>query len=141
MESQLDNALWRDRLVGEILSGFALVALLLATLGVYGVTAFATNLRTREIGVRMALGAQPADVLRLVLGGGARLAAFALMAGLAGSLAVSQLLASQLYEVSGHDPFVFLTVAAVLVTAIGAACWLPARRAAKVNPMVALRAE
>ncbi len=141
MSAWIDDAMWRDRLVGEIFAGFAAMALLLATIGVYGVTAFATNLRTREIGVRMALGAQPAHVLRLILGGGARLAAIALLLGVAVSFAVAQLLASQLYEVSPRDPIVFATVVLALVAATLAASWLPARRAARVDPTVALRAD
>jgi predicted permease len=141
MTAWVDDAMWRDSLVGKILTGFAVTALLLSTLGVYGVTAFATGLRTREIGVRMALGAQPGDVLRLILGGGARLAAIAIGLGLAGSLAVSQLLTSQLYEVSPRDPFVFTVVLLSLLGATLAACWLPARRAMKVDPIASLRAE
>jgi len=141
MTGRVDDAIWRERLVGEIFAGFAAMALLLAALGVYGVTAFATSLRTREIGVRMALGAMPADVLRLVLGGGLRLAVVALGAGLIGSFTVAQLLAGQLYEVSPRDPIVISSVLIVLVAAVIAACWLPAKRATKVDPMVALRAE
>jgi putative ABC transport system permease protein len=141
MTEWVDDATWRDRFVGELFTGFAGMALLLSALGVYGVTAFATGLRTREIGVRMALGAQPADVLRLILGGAARLTAIALALGLVGSFALSQLLASQLYEVSPRDPTVFVSVLLTLLVATLAACWLPARRATRVNPTVALRAE
>lgn len=141
MTDWVDDAMWRDRLVGQIFTGFAAMALLLSTIGVYGVTAFATNLRTREIGVRMALGAQPTDVLRLILGGGARLALIALTLGLAGSFAVAQLLANQLYEVSPRDPLIFIAVPLLLLAATTAACWLPARRATRVDPTTALRAE
>jgi len=141
MVARVRSAIWRDRLVGGIFSGFAALALLLAALGVYGVTAFATSQRTREIGVRMALGAQPGDVLRLVLGGGLRLAAIALAIGLIAALGLTRLLAAQLYQVSPLDPLVFSIATALLALIVVAACWLPARRATRVDPVVALRAE
>ncbi len=135
------DAIWRDQLVGGIFTGFAGLALFLSALGVYGVTSFATNQRTREIGVRMALGAQRGDVLRLVVGGGLRLAGLALALGLAVALGLSQLLASQLYDISPRDPVVLGVVTLTLIAVTVLACWLPARRAAKVDPVVALRAE
>ena len=141
MTTLVHGAIWRDRLIGGIFSGFAGLALFLSALGVYGVTSFATSQRTREIGVRMALGAQPGDVLRLVLGGGLRLAGLALVTGLAAALGLSQLLASQLYEISPHDPLVFATVTSLLAATAALACWLPARRATRVDPLIALRAE
>jgi putative ABC transport system permease protein len=141
MSERVSQSIWRDRLVGRAFSLFALCALLLASLGVYGVTAFATNQRTREIGVRMALGAQPGDVLRLVLGGGLRLAFAALTLGVVGALALTQLLRSQLYEVDPRDPLIFSGVIVLLALVALIACWLPARRATRVDPVTALRAE
>ena len=141
MQEVVASAIWRDRLVSGIFAGFAGLALLLSILGVYGVTSFATGQRTREIGVRMALGAQPADVLRLVLGGGARLTVIALALGLAAALALAQLLSSQLFDVSPYDPLVLGGGAILLAGAATFACWLPARRATQVDPMVALRSE
>lgn len=141
MDDLVDDAVWRDRMVGGIFVGFSLLALLLSATGVYGVTAFATNQRTREIGVRMALGAQARDVLTLVLGGGLRLALVSLALGIVLSLGASGLLASQLYEVDPRDPAIFGGVTAVLGLVTIAACLLPARRATKVDPIVALRAD
>jgi putative ABC transport system permease protein len=141
MAARVDQAIWSDRMVGEILAGFAVLALLLSALGVYGVTAFATSQRTREIGVRMALGAQPADVLRLMLSGGLKLTTISLGLGAAAALALTHLLASQLYNVDPRDPTIFAGVAVLLGAVTVLACLIPARRATKVDPVVALRAE
>ncbi len=141
MTGRVSSAIWRDRLVGGIFGGFAVLALLLSALGVYGVTSFATNQRTREIGVRMALGAQASDVLQLVLGGGARLAAISLAIGLLLALGLTQLIAAQLYEVDPRDPTILAGVSLLLAAVTCLACLLPARRATKVDPAIALRAE
>jgi putative ABC transport system permease protein len=141
MSQWVGSAIWRDRLTGSLFAGFAGLALLLSALGVYGVTAFATTQRTREIGVRMALGAQPRDVLRLILGGGARLTAIALALGLLLAFGLTRFLGQLLYEVSPLDPVVFAGVALILALVACLASWLPARRAAGVDPVVALRAE
>jgi ABC-type antimicrobial peptide transport system permease subunit len=101
--------------------------------------AYLVGQRTQEIGVRMALGAQRRDVFRLVLGEGTRMALTGAAAGIAASLALTRLMASQLYGVSAHDPVTFAVVALALVLVALAACYVPARRAMKVDPMVALR--
>jgi predicted permease len=130
-----------QRLVVILLGTFAVLALLLAAVGLYGVLAYNVGQRTREIGVRMALGATPRSIVQLILRHGLKLALLGLVIGLAGALGLTQLLQRVLYEVSAFDPFSFAGVA-ILLAAIGAfACWLPARRATKVDPMEALRAE
>ena len=107
----------------------------------YGVMACIVGQRTHEIGVRMSLGAQAHQVLRMVLRQGMRLVVIGICLGLAGSLALTRLLRSLLYEISPADPLSFAVVPILLATVTLLACWLPARRAAKVNPMVALRYE
>jgi putative ABC transport system permease protein len=140
-----------DALVGEsienprffaTLSGaFAAFAVLLAAIGIYGVMAYAVSLRTTEIGVRMALGATPREVFRLIVGDGLRLTAIGIALGIAGSLVIARWLAALLFGVSAGDPATLGTTATVLLVVAAAACFLPARRATRVDPMVALRAE
>lgn len=124
-----------------LLAAYACVALALAATGVYGVMSNAVTLRTHEIGVRMALGARPSDVVRLVVGRGMVLAGLGAVVGLAGAAMLTQLLAGQLYDVPPIDPLTFAGVTGVLVVAALAACYFPAYRAAKVDPLLALRAE
>jgi ABC-type antimicrobial peptide transport system permease subunit len=113
--------------------------LVIAGIGVYGVIAYWVAQRTRELGIRMALGAQPADVLKLVLSRGMRLAIFGVLAGLASAIAIAPLLRSQLYGISMFDPLVFVSVSAVLLGVALAAGCVPAFRAMQVDPVVALR--
>ena len=120
---------------------FAVVALALAAVGIYGVVAFSVARRTQEIGIRMSLGAQRANILRLVLGEGTRMAAFGLLIGIGASLAITRLMASLLFGISASDPLTFVAVAALLAAVALLASYIPARRAMRVDPMVALRYE
>ena len=129
------------RLSMILLASFAALALLLASIGIYGVISYLVGERTREIGVRMALGAQRADVLRLVLGQGAKMALLGVVAGIALATGLTRLMSAQLYGVSPRDPLTFAAVAVVLIAVSLAACYIPARRAASVDPTEALRAQ
>ena len=124
-----------------LLGIFAAVALLLASVGIYGVMSYSVEQRTREIGIRMALGAERSSVLRLIVGQGARLAAGGIVVGIAGAFALSRVMAGLLYGVSATDPLTYLALAAILAAVAVAACAVPARRAVLVDPAVALRAE
>lgn len=130
-----------DRFRTLLYVGFALLALLLAAVGIYGVMAFAVEQRTHEIGLRMALGAGPERVFRLILKEGARLALAGLALGLAGALLVGRTMRGMLYGVGTIDLDAFAAVSIVLLATAILACYVPARRAAKVEPMVALRYE
>ena len=141
MAEHRDLATFIPRLAASLLGGFGLIALLLASVGLYGLLAFAVSQRTPEIGVRLALGAQRGDVLRLVVGEGLRLTAAGVALGLAAALAVMPLLASQLVGVSARDGASYAVTSLVLVAAAAVACYLPARRAASVDPLKALRYE
>ena len=137
----LERALWQERFFGRLFLAFAACALVLASVGLYGVVSYATRQRTREIGVRVALGARDGDVYRLVLGRSLRLVGGSLAVGLALAFGATRLLASQLHGVSPTDAGVFSLVTAALGLVALLATYVPARRAARVDPVIALRAE
>ena len=141
MSDLVSASLTRRRFSAEVIGTFSMLALLLAAIGVYGVIAFWVAQRTREIGIRMALGAQREDVLRLVLGRGVRLTLAGVVFGLLAAFGAGPLLRSQLYGISIIDPLVFATVPAVLLLVALFAGYVPARRAMKLDPVVALRCE
>jgi putative ABC transport system permease protein len=141
MEQVLSNSMSDRRLMLLLLGIFAAVALLLASVGIYGVMSYSVEQRTREIGIRMALGAERASVVRLILGQGARLAMIGIGIGVLGAFALSRLIAGFLYGVSATDPLTYLLLAMLLGGVAVIACLLPARRAVAVDPVIALRAE
>jgi ABC-type antimicrobial peptide transport system permease subunit len=141
MDQYLNATLSRQRLAVAMLGVFAGLALVAAVLGIYGVISYAVGQRTREIGVRMALGAQPGDVLGLILRQGARLALVGAAIGLIAALGLTRLMASLLYGVGTSDPGTFAIVLLVLVAAALAAAYLPARAATRMAPTAALRHE
>ncbi|MEO6193566.1 MAG: ABC transporter permease [Thermoanaerobaculia bacterium] len=141
MEQWLTTSAAQPRLTGILLSVFAGVALLIAAIGIYAVLTYSVNQRTREIGIRMALGATPRRVLKLIVSEGMRVVLLGLVIGLAGGLALGRTVQSLVYGVGVRDPKIYLVVAASLAAVALAACFIPARRAAVVDPMVALREE
>jgi putative ABC transport system permease protein len=141
MRQHLGLALLPARLAGSVLGVFGLVALILAAAGIYGVMAYSVAQRTREIGVRMALGASADAVLKLVVGQGMKLTVVGMAIGLGASLALTRLMKSMLFGVSATDPLTFVVVPLLLIMVALLACWIPARRAAMVDPIVALRVE
>jgi putative ABC transport system permease protein len=141
MDQVVARSLATQRFSMTLLGSFAGLALILASVGIYGVISYIVGQRTHEIGLRMALGAQKLDVLQLILGEGARLVLIGIVIGIAGALALTRVMSSQLFMISSTDPLTFTAVACVLASVALLACYIPARRAAKVDPMVALRYE
>jgi ABC-type antimicrobial peptide transport system permease subunit len=141
LEEYISPAFLVPRTAAVLLTLLGIVALTLALLGIYGLMSFVVNRRTREIGIRMALGADRGEVLAMILRHGLTIAGVGLLTGLLGALAVTRLLQGFLLGVEPWDPATFLVTALVLAGAAAAATWIPARRAARVDPMVALRAD
>ncbi len=142
VSADIDNTLAATRLASTLISIFGVVALLLASIGLYGVMAWMVSQRTREVGIRMALGARPADVLTLIIKQGIILTFAGVVIGLLAALAATRLIdTQQLYGVSATDPFTFAAIALLLTTVSLLACYLPARRATRVDPLKALRYE
>jgi predicted permease len=131
----------QPRLVAQFVAVFAAVALLLSAVGIYGLMSYNVSVRKQELGIRMSLGAAARDVLRLVVGQGLRLAALGTVIGIAVSLGLTRLLASQLFQVNATDPATFVMASGALLVAALLACYIPARRATRVDPLTALRYE
>ena len=141
MEERVGDAMWRTRVGAWLMSAFAALALALTAIGIFGVMAQTVTQRTSEIGVRMALGAQRRDVLALVLGSAARVTVAGVVVGVAVALALTRVVAALLYDVRPHDPVTFASVAVLLAVVALTACYIPARRATRVDAVVALRTE
>ncbi len=141
LEQVIAESLGERRFQTTLLVAFGAIALLLASLGIYGVVAYTVAQRSKEIGIRLALGAQRSSVLKMVMGSALRLALLGVGIGLAGAFAVTTALRNTLYQVSATDPVTFAAVAALLLCIAALASWAPARRAMRVDPMVSLRAE
>jgi putative ABC transport system permease protein len=141
MEENMSTSVAQPRFRAWLIGTLALLALVLAAVGVYGVMSYTVTQRTNEIGIRVALGAQPQRVFRLVVGEGLRLALFGVGVGLVAALALTRLLHSFLFGISAYDPLTFIGVSVLLTLVAVAASYFPARRATRVDPMIALRYE
>ena len=141
MEEVVAESIWQPRLYAMLFAVFAGGALILALIGIYGVMAFLVQTRTHEIGVRMALGATARDVFKLIVGRGMKLTAIGVVVGVGGAVALTRLMHGLLFNTSATDPITFILISVLLSLAAFLACYIPARRAAKVDPLVALRYE
>ncbi len=141
MQEHVAFSVWQQKMASSLIGAFGLLALFLAVLGLYGVIAHSVSQRTRDIGIRMALGAQPAQVMRMVMREGILLAAIGIAGGIVAGAALVRVLGSLLVENKAGDPITFIAVAALLTVTASAACYIPARRAMRVDPMIALRYE
>ncbi len=141
VDAAMRKTLWAQSLSAMLLSVFGVMALLLSSIGIYGVTSFGISLRVREIGVRIALGAEPRHVRGMLMREGAILVAIGIAFGLAGAFAISRVLESMLIGVGARDVATFVAAPCVLAAVALTACWLPARKATRIDPATALRAE
>jgi len=141
MEKVVSDSVVEPRFNTLIFTGFGTLALILSAIGIYGVMSYSVNQRVKEIGIRMSLGAQRSDIFRLVVGRGLGLASIGVAIGAAGAFYLAKYLETLLFEIKGTDPLTFTTVGALMVTVAILACYLPARRATKVDPMISLRYE
>ena len=141
IDQTLRVVLGPERFAVFLLVIFAAVALSLAAVGLYGVMSYAVSQRTREIGIRMALGARRSDVMMMVIGQGIKLAGAGILIGLGGALALTRLMETLVFGVSATDPLTYVTIVSLLTVVALLACWIPARRATKVDPLLALRCE
>jgi putative ABC transport system permease protein len=141
MSALVAGELVTERFTAVLMGALAAIGLLLAIIGLYGVMAYSVRRQTGEIGLRVALGARPGDIFKMVFGRGARLIAAGLAVGLVCAVALTRLLAGTLYGVEAHDPLTFSTISLLLASVATLACWLPARRAMRVDPLVALRSD
>jgi len=141
LEHIVDRAVSPRRFITMLLAGFAILALILASLGIYGVISYSVNQRTNEIGIRIALGAQAGAVMKLIIGQGVKLTLIGLVIGLGTAFALTRVISSLLFGVKASDPLTFVGIALLLSGVALAACYIPARRATKVDPMIALRCE
>ncbi|MCP5118619.1 MAG: FtsX-like permease family protein [bacterium] len=141
MSQRIDESVIASKAIAWLSSTFALLALLLAAIGLYGVLAFAVSQRTQEIGVRLALGAETGQIVRMVSSQGLRITGIGLVIGLAGAIGVTRLLSSLLFDITPTDPVVFLSVSAVLTGVALLASLVPALRASRIHPATALRHE
>ena len=139
MDDLVEEEVGQRRLLVILLGSFALMALLLALLGIYGIIAYSVAQRTQEMGIRRALGAQQSDILRLVVGQGFRLTLAGVAVGIAGAFGLTRLMTSLLFHVSATDPATFVGVAVLFLLVALLASYIPARRATRIDPMAALR--
>jgi ABC-type antimicrobial peptide transport system permease subunit len=139
LELRTRTASFVQHMAGTFVGAAGVLALILAAVGIYGLLSYSTRQRTHEIGIRMALGAQPRDVLRLILKQGLRLTGAGLALGVVASLGLARLMSSLLFGVGASDPLTYIAVAVLMTSAALCACYIPARRAMRVDPMVPLR--